>query len=188
MRSIRICRSSLPSGFTALELVIVVTILGILAALAMPTLESSVTDARLSAATADLAAAVEYAQMSAVNSGRTCRVSVDPTTEILRVEQRNFAAIASVLDPAVAEIADSTLETAETYSTMANPSLAGGLFIINFRDLGVDVKSSDMSAALPLSFSASGTPSKGAGVELASGGRVQRINIDPLTGKVATGG
>lgn len=187
MRPTQNCSSRPITGFTAIELVIVVTILGILAALAAPLLEGSVTDARLSAATADFVSAVEFAQMSALSSGRTCRISADSSTEILRVEQRTFTGIATVLDPAVTEIASNVIESGESYAVMANPSLAGGVYIVNFRDMGVDIQSSDMGSALPLSFSASGTPSKGAGISLACGGRSRKISIDALTGKVASG-
>lgn len=188
MRPTRNCSSRLTPGFTAIEVIIVVTILGILAALAAPILEASVTDARLSAATADFASAVEYAQMSAVSSGRACRISADSSTEILRVEQRTFGDVVALLDPSASELPENVIETAETYSVMANPSFASGMYAINFHDLGVDILSSDMGSALPLTFDASGTPSSAAGVSLSCGGIVQKIRVDALTGKVVTGG
>ena len=74
-------------GFTLLELLIVVLVLGILAGLAFPVLVTSVTDARLRGAVSEVATALRYAKASAMNTGRRCRVVFDVVDETLEVSQ-----------------------------------------------------------------------------------------------------
>ncbi|MBL7645543.1 MAG: prepilin-type N-terminal cleavage/methylation domain-containing protein [Candidatus Hydrogenedentes bacterium] len=184
MTAIPIYSRSYSTGFTAIEVVIVVMVLGTLAALAAPLLNSALVDARLGSATADISAAIEFAQMAAMNTGRPCRVSVDADTETLRVEQRVDAEAALLLDPAETEIDAGVVELEESYLEMENPNHPGSAYTVDLRATGVEVAKSGMGPAQPLLFSEVGKPSSAAEVILTCAGRERRIDVDGLSGAV----
>lgn len=184
MTAFPICSRRDYTGFTAIEVVIVILVLGTLAALAAPLLNSALVDARLGAATTEIAAAIEYAQMTAMNTGRPCRVAVDADTETLRVEQRVDAEAALLLDPAETEVASGVVELAESYSDMDNPNHPGIAYTVDLRTSGVDVAKSGMGSGQPLLFSEVGKPSSAAEVILTCAGRMWRIDVDGLSGAV----
>lgn len=184
MRPIPICSRSDYSGFTAIEVVIVILVLGTLAALAAPLLNSALVEARLGAATTEIGAAIEYAQMNAMNTGRPCRVAVDADTETLRVEQRVDVAAALLLDPADTEFDAGVVELEESYADMDNPNHPGIAYTVDLRKSGVDVAKSSMGSGQPLLFSEVGKPSSAAEVVLTCAGRVWRIDVDGLSGAV----
>ncbi len=184
MRAIPIYSRNHGDGFTAIEVVIVILVLGTLAALAAPLLNSALVDARLGAATTEIAAAIEFAQMTAMKTGRTCRVTVDADTGTLQVEQQVHADALLLLDPAQAEVEAGTVELAETYSSVDNPNHPGSPYSVDLEDSGVVVAKSGMGPKQPLLFSEVGKPSSAAEVMLTCGGRSWNVAVDGLSGAV----
>ena len=74
------------AGFTFVEILIVLLIVGVMAMVALPSMNSSVDDSRLSSATREVVAALEFAQLTAMTSGRECRVTIDDVGETILVE------------------------------------------------------------------------------------------------------
>jgi prepilin-type N-terminal cleavage/methylation domain-containing protein len=74
------------AGFTFVEVLIVLLIVGLMAMVTIPAMNSSVDDSRLSAATREVVAALEFAQLTAMTSGRECRVTIDDAGETILVE------------------------------------------------------------------------------------------------------
>ena len=71
------CRRSSTSGFSLVELMVVLTVLGILSALIVPQFNSSSEDARLLAAGRELATVMTLAYSQAVTLHRPCRLRLD---------------------------------------------------------------------------------------------------------------
>jgi prepilin-type N-terminal cleavage/methylation domain-containing protein len=172
------------AGFTAIEVVIVILVLGTLAALAAPLLNSALVEARLGAATTEIAAAIEYAQMTAMNTGRPCRVTVDADTETLHVEQQVHADAALLLDPNQVEVEAGTVELAEAYVDLDNPNHPGSPYTVDLAASQVLVTKSGVGPKQPLLFSEVGTPSSAVEVVLTCGGRSWSIAVDGLSGAV----
>ncbi|MCH8194145.1 MAG: prepilin-type N-terminal cleavage/methylation domain-containing protein, partial [Planctomycetes bacterium] len=101
-------------GFTLLEILIVVTVLGIIAGLGVPVLVASLGHARLYAAVSDVVTAIQYAQTTASSMGSSTRLTVDETAETVLLEKTRFDSMADILDPAELEIDESDVETAVT--------------------------------------------------------------------------
>ena len=184
MTAFPICSRSDYTGFTAIEVVIVILVLGTLSALAAPLLNSALVEARLGATTTEITAAIEYAQMTAMNTGRPCRVTVDANTETLRVEQRVYPDAALLLDPTQVEIEAATVDVEEAYSDLDNPNHPGNAYAVNLGRSVVEVSKSSMGVDQPLLFSEVGKPSTSADVVLVSGGRTWSITVDGLSGAV----
>jgi prepilin-type N-terminal cleavage/methylation domain-containing protein len=175
-------------GFTLVELIIVVLIVGIVVALGYPALTGSVVDARLYAATSAVATAFEFAQLSAAASGRPCRVTVNVAAETVAIEQLAYTNIADILDPAVTEIEEDDIESATVYAAMEDPMKRGSDYVVDFSSSdwfgGVDLSTAAFGTGNTVVFNERGTPSEGGQVALTCGGREVAIAVDALTGKV----
>jgi len=75
MRSMKLQRLSLDRGFTLIEIMVVITILGILAALIVPRVVGRTDDARIAAARQDIASVMQALKLYRLDNGRY------PTTE-----------------------------------------------------------------------------------------------------------
>jgi prepilin-type N-terminal cleavage/methylation domain-containing protein len=174
-------------GFTIVEIVIVVTILGIVAAAVLPAISSSLEWARLSNAADWVASAVEFAQFSATSSGRPYRVTVDPANNSLLVER---AVYGSGIPSDALAVADSIVE-ATAYQTAPNPLLPGNQYAVSFATdsqfVGVVVASSSFAAATPLVFDGLGTPSGGGTVTLARGSMRLLVRVAAGSGETTVG-
>ena len=175
-------------GFTLVELVIVVLIVAIVAALGYPALTGSVVDARLYAVSTAVVTALEFARLSAATSGRPCRVTLDEVAETISVEQLEYDATANILNPAVSEIAEAVIDSTTAYAAMDNPAKPGSDYVIDFTGSdwfgGVDVLTAAFGGGNTVVFNELGTPSEGGQVTLTFGGRQVVIAVDALTGKV----
>lgn len=177
-------------GFTLLELVIVILIVGILATLALPALSASLLDAHLMAANDEIVIALEYAQQMAVTSGRSCRVtvaSVSGTSPNVTVEQIEYAA--DFDNPAVTELSEEDVENA-AYMTMSHPLNPVESYDVDFdrygRFDGVSLSSASFGADNFIVFDSRGAPSSAGTIALETGGRTLVLTIDGLSGKVTS--
>jgi prepilin-type N-terminal cleavage/methylation domain-containing protein len=180
------CSLSLPSsaGFTLAEVVIVTLLLGILAMLGLPTLNSAMVDSRLSAAVEEIVNALQYAQLTTMTSGRETRVVIGAPQD--RVAVRHYKTNADLFGGGD-ELVAGDVESG-TYELMQHPLNKGTDYEIILPDenrfRGVDITASDFNVAAPVYFDTLGAPSKGGTVTLALGDRQMVVTLDAMTGKV----
>jgi prepilin-type N-terminal cleavage/methylation domain-containing protein len=171
-------------GFTFVEVLIVAVILGIVAGLSLPTLTSSLNETRLSAAGSEVVTALEFAQLTAVTTGRPTRVTMDAVGDTILVEQLTFSQ--DILTGG-AILAEAVVENG-SYTPMEYPLKRGTDYIVSLanesRFDGVDMTVSAFGADNWVIFNTRGTPLSGGGVTLACGSRQVQVALDPLTGKV----
>ena len=171
-------------GFTLVDLLAVVLILGIIGTIGLPSINAALEDYRLSGAIEEIVTALEYARAVAINSGSETRVTIDNTADTVLVEK--FVITANLLG------IETTLPEADveggSYTVMELPMNRGTDYYISFSDDerfdGVDITSSSFGAGNLVIFSALGTPSDGGTVTLTSTNRQAVITVDTLTGRV----
>lgn len=180
------CSLSLPSsaGFTLAEVVIVTLLLGILAMLGLPTLNSAMVDSRLSAAVEEIVNALQYAQLTTMTSGRETRVVIGAPQD--RVAVRHYKTNADLFGGGD-ELVAGDVESG-TYELMQHPLNKGTDYEIILPDenrfRGVDITASDFNVEAPVFFDTLGAPSKGGTATLALGNRQMVVTLDAMTGKV----
>lgn len=181
--------SSGTGGFTVLELVIVILIVGILATLALPALTASLLDAHLMAASNEVTVALEYAQQMAVTSGRPCKVTVGTvsgTSPNVTVEQIEYGANFDIPAPQLGE----GLVELEAYAMMPHPLNPVENYVVDFDDYGrfdgVSLTSVSFGAGNFVVFDSRGAPSSAGTIALETGGLTIVITVDGLSGKVTS--
>lgn len=171
-------------GISLVELLIVVSILGVVAMLAYPKMKLSMEDSRLSAATAEVAAAMEYARLKAVNAGLPARVEINASTENINVEQFELPQEISEDVPSI----DESIVEAGSFEKMDHPLNPGAPYRLSLGGDGlfggIDVVSAVFGGSSTVTFDTLGAPSDGGTVTLACGGYLRMIHVDGLTGKV----
>ena len=175
-------------GFTLFEIMFVVIILGIVATLGLPTLQSSLTDTRLSGAATEIITALEFGQTTAMSTGGLVRITLDASSDSILVEK--FKPDADLLG-VEAELDESDVEGG-SYSTMGLPTNKGTDYSITFsaedRFSGVDISSSTFGAGNFVIFDGLGAPSGGGTVTLSMGSSSITLTVNALNGKVTTAG
>lgn len=172
------------SGFTLLELMVVITIMGIVAMAAAPALNSTLQEARLSAATGAVMDALDFGRMTAMTSGRGTCVMIGPIFETLEVQQ--YTNPADLFDGAETLPAN-TVEDGN-YVTMQYPLKKGVEYDFRLGDegrfKGADIVTSDFGHLSKVLFDVQGVPSRGGTVRLALGGLQTVVTLDGVTGNV----
>ena len=177
-------------GFTLLELLIVVVVLGILAGLAFPVLAKSVTDARLRGAVSEVATALRYAKASAMNTGRRCRVVFDVAGETLEVSQVVHENIDELKDTNESELDEWDVDDVDLWIwvQMDNPMHPGVPYEVDFGAAeafgGVDIVSATFGTGTTVEFDARGTASDDGTVVIGFGGRQASIQVDDESGRI----
>ena len=165
-----------------MEILIVTLLMGILAMLGWPTLNSALADSRLSGAASDVVTSLEFAQLKAMNSGRRTRVTIDADAETILVEQ-----FASSADFSQSQLAEDNVEGGE-FATVGNPLKRGIDYNLNLSNQalfgGVDVTAVVFGGGNWVTYDTLGAPSSGGTVTLAFGTRQVVVTLDSLTGKV----
>jgi len=177
---------SFNKGFTLIEAMIIVLILGIIATNALPTLNSGLTDSKLSGAAGEIVTALEYAQLNAMTTGAKIRVTIDDTADTILVERFN---IDGDIFGGAAVMTESDIDNG-TFGTMDHPFNRGEDYLITFtaedRFNGVDIASSVFGAGNSVTFDMLGAPSEGGTVTLSLGDKEITVAVDSLTGKVTS--
>jgi type II secretory pathway pseudopilin PulG len=154
------------SGFTYVELAIVLLLVGIFAMIGFPALNATMRDSRLSDATQEAVNALEFAQLTAMTSGRMTRVVIGNSNE--RIEVRQYTINADLFNGGD-ELAEGDVENG-TYEIMPYPPKKGLDYRFDFPDegrfRGVDITISDFNNSDPVFFDAMGAPSKGGSATL----------------------
>lgn len=181
-------KQQLSSGFTFLELVIVILIVSIATMLGLPMLNKSLEHSRLSGAVEEVVNALQYAQLSVMTTGRKTRVIIGRIEDVIKVEQIQL--LADPFDGGDA-LDEYDLEHGNYYP-MPYPLKKGFEYIIYLsnenRFRGVDITSSAFDPDEVLYFDLMGEPSHGGSVTLASRNYQMVVTLDSLTGKVAVSG
>lgn len=175
----------LPAGYTLVELVIVVLMLGIMVMAAVPVLNSGLEDARLSDAANEIVTALEFAQMTAATSGSRTRVTIDAALDTIVVER--FSMINVDLLYSESELDENVVEGG-AFALMEHPMNRGVDYSISLPDesgfSGIDITAAAFGAGNFVEFDTLGAPSDGGTVTLAKGGSQIVVALDSLAGKV----
>ncbi len=179
-------KRGLPAGFTLVEVLVIIFILGIVTALAIPTLQSGLAESKLAGASSEITVALEYAQLVAMTSGGQTRVTIDAASDTILVERFE---ISGDIMGAATEIAENDIESG-TFATVAHPASRGKDYDIVFADEarfdGVDIASANFGGGQDVTFDAMGVPSNGGTVTLSLGGNQVSLTVDALSGKVTS--
>lgn len=180
-----VSRLQLSAGFTFVEILIVVMIMGIIATISLPALNETLEDTRLRGAADEVVTALEYAQLTAMTSGRETRVNIESSDE--RIDVRQYTTNADLFSGGNA-LAAADVENG-TYELMPYPSKKGINYSVILTDEnqfeGVDITISDFNVGSSVDFDAQGAPSKGGAATLALGSSQIVVTMDALTGKVS---
>ena len=173
-------------GFTLVELLIVVLIMGIVVMAGVPTLVTGLERYRLSAAATQVATAIEYAQLTAMTTGGDTKVTINSSSNTVLVER--FEPGVSLLGSET-QLSEAVVEGG-SYVTMGHPINKGADYRISLASAdgsgGVDVATSTFGGGNFVIFDAQGTPSNGGTVTLTLGSTQATLTVDALTGKVAS--
>jgi type II secretory pathway pseudopilin PulG len=184
-------KRGLHGGFTLVEALIIMFILGIVVTLAVPTLQSGLTESRLAAASGEITVALEYAQLVAMTSGSETRVTIDVDQDTILVKR--FEVSDEIMDDIMGnavEIDEDDIEGGD-FVTVAHPASRGKEYKIIFADEdrfdGVDIVSTTLPEELgkTVTFNSMGVPSGGGTVTLSLGGNQVILTVDAL-GKVTS--
>ena len=175
----------LPAGFTFLEVIIILLILGIVAVLGLPMLSATLENSRLSGAANEILIALESAQFTASSSGRQTRVTIKAGNDSIVVEQFKISAD---LFNGGDELDENDVESG-IFVPMVNLLNRGAYYSVSLRDedrfRGVDITASDFDGiGNSVTFDVLGAPSKGGSVTLTLGDRQIVVALDSFTGKV----
>ena len=184
-------KRGLHAGFTLVEALIIIFILGIVAAVAIPTLQSGVAESKLAGASSEITVALEYAQLVAMTSGGQTSVTINATSDTILVKR--FEVSDEIMDDimgSAGQIAAGDIEGGD-FVTVAHPASRGKDYNIAFADEdrfdGVDIASANFGGGKIVTFDAMGVPSPSGGgtVTLSLGGNQVIVTVDAL-GKVTS--
>ncbi len=167
------------TGFTYLELVIVVIILGIVAVVAMPTLSSSDSN-RLDIATNEIADAADFARTEALRTKSVYGIDVSAANEQIRVYSKpSGTAVYTVYHPIDKKLYDIQLKT-NTQTAGVDVVSAGFTFSNGVNSTLLDFNSDGM----PKYTSTTDYMLSSGAITLTYKGQTRKVIIAPMTGRV----
>ena len=178
------------AGYTVLELVIVVLILGIVATLALPALNASFDDVRIYSASTEVVSALHFARNSAMGAAQPVNVAGNVPNDWIRVRRHAYDRIDDMLDPTKPEIAEEWIENSAemTWVEMEHPAKPGNDYLVDFLNDyqfdGIDIISFNFGGLDTVQFLSDGTPADGGQIVIAYGNRQVTIAVDSVTGKI----
>ena len=179
-------KRGLHGGFTLVEALIIVFLLGIVTVMAIPTLQSGLAESKLAGASGEITVALEYAQLVAMTSGNQTRVTIDAANDTILVERYE---ISGDIMGAETELPQNDIDTG-AFATVAHPASRGKDYDIAFADEsrfdGVDIVSATFGGGQTVTFDAMGVPSNGGTVTLSLGSNQVILTVDALSGKVTS--
>jgi type II secretory pathway pseudopilin PulG len=166
------------------EVAIVLVIISIVSVAAVPVVGPLVSQAKLAGAADEVVTALEFAQLTAMTSGRTTRVVIEAPADKIGVRQYEAGAD---LFGGGDQLGQGAVESG-TYQLLQYPMKRGSDYKISLnsedRFAGVDITVSDFNDGAEVYFDALGSPSKGGTVTLALGNSQKVVSLDAFTGKV----
>ena len=174
------------TGFTLVEVLIIVFLLGIVTVLAIPILQSGLAESKLAGAGGEITVALEYAQLVAMTSGSETSVTIDVDQDTILVERYE---ITGDIMGTETEILEGQIDGG-AFVIVAHPASRGKDYNIVFADEdrfdGVDIVSTTFGGG-QVTFDAMGVPSPSGGgtVTLSLGGNQVIVTVDAL-GKVTS--
>jgi Tfp pilus assembly protein FimT len=178
-----LCRG-FQKGFTFIEILIIVLLMGIMATIAFPSIQSGLEASRLTAAAGEITVALEYGQLTAMTSGGQTRVTIDADADSILVER--FEITGDIMAGG-AQMPENDIDTG-TFENVAHPFSRGEDYAILFADEdrleNVDIGASTFGAGNFVTFDAFGSPSDGGTVTLTLGVRQVTLTVDSLSGRV----
>ena len=177
-----------PKGFTLIEILIFLLILGIIATQALPTIQSGLEISKMSEAASEVIVAIQYAQLSAMTTGAESRVTIDHTGDTILLERFN---ITGDIFSGAAEMPENDIDSG-SFANMAHPFNRGVDYSIAFADedrfYGVDITAVDFGGNNFVTFDALGLPSDAGTVTLTLGSQQTTLTVDASTGSVTSSG
>ena len=177
-----------PKGFTFIEILIFMLILGIIATQALPSIQSGLEVSKISEAASEIIVALQYAQLSAMTTGAESRVTIDPTADTILLER--FKITGDIFSGG-AEMPENDIDSG-AFVNMAHPTNRGVDYSIGFADedrfYGVDITAVDFGGNNFVTFDALGLPSEGGTVTVSLGSHQTTLTVDASTGKVTSSG
>lgn len=162
-RYARYCLSGADSGFTMVEIVIVIVVIGIAALLAIPMM-SSASSLQLRSAANMLAADLEYAKSTAISRGQNYSVVFDTG-------------------------ADSYKIVGPDGNPIEHPVKRGFDYVVSFQNESrlnrVGIASANFNGTQTVTFDCLGSPDSGGSVVLQADTATETINVEPVTGFIS---
>jgi prepilin-type N-terminal cleavage/methylation domain-containing protein len=160
-------------GFTFLELVIVVMLLGIITMVAMPAMNDFFSEETINAAADAAATAIHYARATAITSGVPHRVIFDPEADCFQVEKHV-----------------SGVPPEEVFEAAQNP-LTKRDYLVSFTAEGTALEGVQVGTALfgeahYVRFDNLGAPMEVGFVMLEYGGRLRRIGVTSTSCEISS--
>jgi type II secretory pathway pseudopilin PulG len=167
------------SGFTLVDIMIVVILMGIIIAITVPTFDSAVADAKLKAVASEIITAFEYAQSINMNTGVWTVFKVLPATDEIIVKKDDIGI--SLITDLNSEIDEAVLESG-SYTTVPHPLKKGSDYRIKLADEGwfggVDITKVNLDPKNNVVFREMGTPNIDGDITIKYGKREIILIVD----------